>query len=280
MTRYREVAAFVAAVVLLGLLGCDDDAPAPLYVIMSDREMERGKAEFSQPSNGCMSVSRDASGGSFSFSASGRAGTGAPPLVAPQVSDDFTVQREEQPEGLRVTLLSGPQLLGSKLYSFGFLNTHQIDVIEASTAAGTRHQLAHRGASTCESSDLFAQRRELHVRYQHHDILPDAVIESESGCIDIDVGDDERVKVEDDGDAGSGGSADLDVTRTITNVGLRVRGVSEIAGNKVLMDKLFSPDFIRSEVTDITEIQGSDRRYQIAHRGVLSCDIEVDLFAK
>lgn len=57
-------------------------------------------------------------------------------------------------------------------------------------------------------------------------------------------------------------------------------GVSENQGNQVLMERLYSPDFIRSGFTDIAEIQAPSRRYQIAHRGVQTCDGPFELISK
>ena len=46
---------------------------------------------------------------------------------------------------------------------------------------------------------------------------------------------------------------------------------------KVLFDKVYTPEFIRSEVTDTFELPGL---YKFAYRGVRSCDVDVDLFAE
>lgn len=146
------------ALLLLASAACGDDAPKPLIVMIAERRMELGASEFKRNATGCMEVSRDTSGGTFRVS-SGAAGTGAAPVgvIAPP-SQEFTVERSELPSGLRVTVSFGAQLLASELYTFEFLETHVTDVIDVTTADGTRHQIAHRGASECdETVDLFAQ---------------------------------------------------------------------------------------------------------------------------
>lgn len=128
----------------------------------------------------------------------------------------------------------------------------------------------------CAGTDETVEQ--LHVRFEWQDFVGDTIITAESGCFDIDVSADGEVKT-DDPFLSSGGSAELRITRSLVPQGLRVTGVSDTAGGALLVDKLYSPDFIRSGVTDVIDVMPPrGREAKIAHRGVPNCDDDIDLF--
>jgi hypothetical protein len=141
----------------LALLSCGgDDDEAQLFVTMQTRQLiENGSVSHESE---CMSLSFGGSGPSSSGSESARVPSFDPVGGTVPASDGFGVDRSEVPEGLRVFAFAGPQALAIKIYTKAFFETGKTDRFEVTTPVGTRYELAHRGAHTCERDvDLFTE---------------------------------------------------------------------------------------------------------------------------
>jgi hypothetical protein len=131
-------------------------------------------------------------------------------------------------------------------------------------------------AVSCGDSDEVVEQ--LHVRFEWLDFVDDTFITTETGCMNIEVGADGEIKADDPFWSRSG-SGELEITRRLLPEGLRVTGVSENAGGAMLVDRLYSPEFIRTGATDIIDvIPPRGREAKIGHRGVPNCDDDIDVF--
>jgi hypothetical protein len=137
------------------MLSCGSDDEPLLFITFHTRKFIPDG--FMVQEMGCMSLSFGREGGEVSGAS---VSSGSAPELSDggmPISDGFGVSRSERADGLRVFAFAGAQALAIKIYSEAFLESGKTDRFEVETPVGTRYQLAHRGAFTCESVDLFAE---------------------------------------------------------------------------------------------------------------------------
>jgi hypothetical protein len=154
----REGIVFAAIIAAsAAMLSCGSDDEPQLFVTIHTRKFVPDGFEVQEM--GCMSLSFGRQSGENSGATA--VSSGSAPVFSDggiPISDGFGVSRTERSDGLRVFAFAGAQALAIKIYSEAFFESGKTDRFEVETPIGTRYQLAHRGAFSCEQAvDLFAE---------------------------------------------------------------------------------------------------------------------------
>jgi hypothetical protein len=149
--RGVSAAAGLLVALVAAAVGCgDNDAERDVYVSFQTREISaEGHPEFE---SGCTCVLLRGDGDSFS-SATGSAGVGVDEHGDP-ILPDFFADRTVSEEGVRVLVRSAGQPLELKFYDVVFLDAGRVDRFVVTTRAGKQFEVAHRGAHSCDTSDI------------------------------------------------------------------------------------------------------------------------------